>query len=193
MKVKLLFLLKLLLFSLVLFAFQGWIEKGYKLILLLICSLLLPPEQNAVRLEYASYVWMIPFLALMLATPRITVTRRISVILIGLVVFISIDIASILAWGRFPHSQSTAAHVISSQVWKTTGQWILPLLLWFIAIHRDIGELFSSSPKRREEFLPNRCPICGEKKKGVLDHIKDVHGEKLLTSRIVKEWKKLRL
>ena len=142
MKVKLLFLLKLLVISLVLFVFLGWIEKGYQITLLLILSLMLLPDQGAVSLDYASYLRLIPFLALMLATPRITIARRLSIILIGLMIFIVIDVASILVWGSFPNSQSTAAHLIFSQIWKTTGQWILPFLLWFIAVYRDIGELF---------------------------------------------------
>lgn len=144
MKVKLLFLLKLLVISLALFLCLGWIEKGYQIALLLVLSLLLPPDQSAVSLDYASYLRLIPFLALMLATPKITVPRRVVVILIGLAIFITIDIASILVWGSFPNSQSTASHLIFSQIWKTTGQWILPFLLWFIAIYKDIGELFAA-------------------------------------------------
>ena len=142
MKAKLLFLLKLLTISLVLFLCLGWIEKAYQIILLLALSLLLPPDQSAVSLDYASYLRLIPFLALMLATPRIAITRRVIVILIGFAIFIAIDVASILAWGSFPNSQSTATHLIFSQIWKTTGQWILPFLLWFIAIYKDISELF---------------------------------------------------
>ena len=142
MKVKLLFLLKLLVISLALFLCLGWIEKGYQIILLLALSVLLPPDQSAVSLYYASYLRLIPFLALMLATPRIKVSRRMIVILVGLIIFIAIDIASILVWGSFPNSQSTATHLIFSQIWKTTGQWILPFLMWFIAIYKDIGELF---------------------------------------------------
>ena len=142
MKVKLLFLLKLLIISLAFFLCLGWIEKGYQLILLLVLSLLLPSDQSAVSLDYASYLRLIPFMALMLATPRITISRRVSVILIGLTIFITIDITSILAWGHFPNGQSTAAHLIFSQIWKTTGQWILPFMLWFIAVYKNIGELF---------------------------------------------------
>lgn len=142
MKIKLLFLLKLLVISLVLFAFLGWIEKGYQIILLLVLSPLLSPDQSAVSLDYASYLRIIPFLALMLATPRIKVARRIVVILGGLVIFIVIDVASILAWGSFPNSQSTAVHLIFSQIWKTTGQWILPFLFWFIAVYKNMGEMF---------------------------------------------------
>ena len=142
MKVKLLFLLKLLVISVVLFLCLGWIEKGYQIILLLTLPLLLPPDQNAVSLDYASHLRLIPFLALMLATPKIKVTRRFIVLLIGIAFFIVIDVASILVWGSFPNSQSTAAHLIFSQIWKTTGQWVLPFLLWFIAIYKNIGELF---------------------------------------------------
>lgn len=142
MKTKLLFLFKLLVISIVLFILLGWIEKGYQIVLLLLLSLLLPPDQGAVSLDYASYLRIIPFLALILATPRISVNRRVIVILIGLVIFIVIDIVSILVWGGFPNSQSTVAHLLFSQIWKTTGQWVLPFLFWFIAVYKDIGELF---------------------------------------------------
>lgn len=142
MKVKLLFLLKLLGISLVLFVFLGWIEQGYQIILLLGLSFILPPDQSFVSLDYASYLRLIPFLALMLATPRIKVIRKVIVIITGITIFIIIDIASTLAWGSFPNSQSTAAHLIFSQIWKTTGQWILPFMLWFIAIYKDIEKLF---------------------------------------------------
>ncbi len=144
MKTKLLFLLKLLIISFVLFLFLGWIEKGYQILLLVVMSLLLPPDQSAVSLDYSSYLHLIPFLSLMLATPKIKLGRRVSVIFIGIVIFIAIDVASILAWGRFPHSHSTVAHLLFSQIWKVTGQWILPFLLWFIAVYKDIGELFVS-------------------------------------------------
>ena len=151
MKIKLLFLLKLLGISFVLFAFLGWIERGYHIILLMICSLLLPPDQSTVSLDYASSLRIIPFLALMLATPRVKVSRRMVFILIGLTIFFIIDIVSILAWGSFPNSQSTAAHLIFSQIWKTTGQWILPFLLWFIAIAKDIGDLFVTEENNFEK------------------------------------------
>jgi hypothetical protein len=142
MKTKLLFLSKLLGISLLLFMFIGWIQKGYQLILLLICSLLLSSHQQSVVLDYTSYLHIIPFLALMLATPRIKLARRTVIILIGLAVFISIDIASILVWGGFPGQKSTVAHIIFSQIWKATGQWILPVLFWLIAVYKDMGKLF---------------------------------------------------
>jgi hypothetical protein len=146
-KVKLLFLIKLLSISLVLFVFLEWIEKGYKFVLLLLCSILLPASQVTVSLDYASYSQIIPFLALMLATPKITITRKAVFILTGMTIYISIDMASILAWGSFPHSKSTIAHLICSQIWKITGQWILPPLLWFMAIDKDTDKLFWQSEK----------------------------------------------
>ncbi len=143
MKVKLLFLGKLLVISLFLFMFIEWIEKGYQGILRLVCSFLLSCAQHAVILDYSSCRNTIPFLTLMLATPRIKLTRRITIILIGLAVFIVIDIASILAWKSFPNPQTTTiAHLFFSQIWRTGGQWILPLLFWFLAVYKDMGELF---------------------------------------------------
>lgn len=148
MKVKLLFLGKLLVISLVLFMSIEWIERGYQGILLFICSLLHSSAQDMVVLDYTSYQHTIPFLTLMLATPRIKLSRRITIILIGLAVFIVIDIASILAWRNFPNPQTTTvAHLFFSQIWRTSGQWILPLLFWFLAVYRDIGELFVADAK----------------------------------------------
>lgn len=148
MKTKLLFLSKLLGISLLLFAFIEWIEKGYQLILLIICSLcalLLSSRQQSVVLDYTSYLHIIPFLALMLATPGIKLIRRVVIILMGLAAFIAIDIASILVWGSFPGQKSTIAHIVFSQIWKTTGQWILPPLFWFIAVHKDMGRVFEDT------------------------------------------------
>ena len=145
MKVKLLFLLKLLAISLVLFVFLGWIEKGYQLVVLIILSFFLPPDQSSVSLDYTSYLRLLPFLALMLATPGIQLGRRVSIITIGFILFLAIDIASILVWGSFPNAQSTVAHLLSSHIWKTTGQWVLPFLLWYIAVYKDIGKLFETN------------------------------------------------
>lgn len=150
MKEKLLFLGKLLVISLVLFMFIGWIEKGYQGILRLLCSLLRPSDQHAVISDYTSYRHTLPFLTLMLATPRIKLARRTTIILIGLAVFILIDIVSILAWKNFPNPQTTTiAHLFFSQMWRTSGQWILPSLFWFIAVHKEMGELFVAESRAR--------------------------------------------
>lgn len=142
MKIKLLFLGKLLAISIVLFAFLGWLEIGYQFILLLFLSLFLPANQTVVSLDYDSLIRIIPFLALMLSTPKIPWAKRIAVIAIGIAIFIAIDVTSLLVWKSFPTGQSSAAHLIFSHIWKTTGQWILPFLLWFIAVYKDIGKLF---------------------------------------------------
>ena len=146
MKAKLLFLLKLLVISLVLFSCVGWIGRVYQGILLQVCSLFIPAGQGTIPLDYISYLRIIPFLALMLATPGIEIRRRLAVILIGLTIFIGIDAVSNITWGGFPTRQSTAPHVIFSLVWKTTGQWVLPFLFWFVAVYKGFDEMFADSP-----------------------------------------------
>ena len=143
MKKKLLFLLKLLLISLLLFSCISWIGKVYQLLLFFVCSLFVSETQRGLQLEYTSYLRIIPFLALMLATPGITFRRRIGVTCVGLAVFIGIDAASVIAWGGFPTRQSSPAHVIFTLIWQTTGQWILPFLFWFVAVYKNWGALFT--------------------------------------------------
>ena len=145
MKIKLLFLVKLLFFSILFFILQPWLAKVYQFTLLLVCSLLLPPEQNEINLSYDSFVRTVPFLALMCATPRIGLAKRIFVMAGGMAVFVGIDVMSILLWGQTPGAGSTVAHLVSSQIWRTTGQWILPFLLWFLSVQKNIGELFKEN------------------------------------------------
>ena len=147
MKKKLLFLVKLLLISLLLFSCVSWIAKVYQFVLFAVCSLFVSGAQGGILLEYTSYLRIIPFLALMLATPGIAFSRRVIVTCAGLAVFIGIDAASVIAWGGFPTSQSGPAHVIFTLLWQTTGQWVLPFLFWFIAVYRNWGALFADEEK----------------------------------------------
>jgi hypothetical protein len=132
----LIFLGKFLLISIVLFASVAWVGRCYQAVLGFLAAPFLPASRHIV-LEYTSYLRIIPFLALMLATPGIAAVRRIPIILAGVALFLAIDLAAILAWGGFPTRQSSAAHVVFTLVWQTVGQWILPFLLWLIAVNKS--------------------------------------------------------
>ena len=147
MRKKLLFLCSLLSISLVLFLLQDLLAMGYQLLLLPLCSMLLPEGQNLVSLDYDSSFRTIPFLSLMIATPKIAFKKRGIVILLGIAIFISIDVASIVIWGDTPTNKSTFAHLFFSHMWKTFGQWILPFLMWFMAVHKDLPALFAQDNK----------------------------------------------
>ncbi|MDD3420947.1 MAG: hypothetical protein PHS47_01440 [Methanocellales archaeon] len=59
----------------------------------------------------------------------------------------------------------------------------LPFLLWFALRYK---QLFSLSGKGTDKNV-YICPLCGVEKIGILDHIKDVHGEEVLKSEEVKK------
>lgn len=59
----------------------------------------------------------------------------------------------------------------------------LPFLLWFALMYR---QLFSLSGKGTDKNV-YICPFCGVEKTGILDHIKDAHGEEALKSEEVKK------
>ncbi|GEM_PF-2929232 len=59
----------------------------------------------------------------------------------------------------------------------------LPFLLWFALMYK---QLFSLSGKGTDKSV-YICPFCGAEKIGILDHIKDAHGEEVLKSEEVKK------
>ncbi len=119
----------------------------YQAVLYQVTVPFLSSAQGAIRFDYISYLRIIPFLALMLATPGIPIHRRVIVILTGLTAFILLDAVSNMVWGGFPGKESTPAHVVFTLVWQVTGQWIFPFLFWFIAVYKDLGELFGGGVK----------------------------------------------
>jgi hypothetical protein len=57
----------------------------------------------------------------------------------------------------------------------------LPFLLWFALMYK---QLFSGKGADKNVYL---CPFCGVEKIGILDHIKDAHGEEALKSEEVRK------
>lgn len=147
MKKKLLFLLRLLLISLLLFSCVDWIGRVYQAVLYQVTAPFLSSGEGAIRLDYISYLRIVPFLALMLATPGISIRRRSVLILLGMTVFMVFDAVSNMVWGGFPGKESTPIHVVFTLIWQVTGQWIFPFLFWFIAVYKNLGELFSDGVK----------------------------------------------
>ena len=54
----------------------------------------------------------------------------------------------------------------------------LPFLLWFALLYKKLFPL-SRTEKDMHVYI---CPFCGAEKVGILDHIKDAHGEEVLQS-----------
>ena len=154
MKTRLTFLVLLILLSLLLFLLRDWLALVYQTLLLLLCSLVLPAEQQSVNLGYESSLRLIPYFALLFATPGLVWKRRLMMTVVGLLIFIAIDMLIILVWqsppAPFAHGQVSFAHLLSSLVWDMLGHWLLPFLLWLIAVHRQFGEVFTPAGMKVE-------------------------------------------
>lgn len=144
MKQVLLFLIKLLIFSLLLYAFHRPLMMAYEYVLLSIIFQFPTSELMPPGLYYDSSLWLIPSLALLLAIPRLSWMRRGLMLLVAVGTYWALDLVSFIIWitPPPPNVQVSEAHYLYSLVWKMTGQWALPFLLWIIAAYRQISEFF---------------------------------------------------
>jgi hypothetical protein len=137
------FLAKLVFFSAVLFMARDIIATIYSFFLLGSCYLMGIRFTQGTAL-YESSLRMIPFIALMLATPRLGIKKRAVVIALGFVLFLAIDLTSILIW-RVPPSRTqisgSKAHLLYSLIWELCGHWLLPLVIWVVAAKEEILQL----------------------------------------------------
>ncbi|WP_298036567.1 hypothetical protein [uncultured Desulfuromonas sp.] len=158
MRTKLLFAVKFLLVSLVLYLCKGWIMVAYEFVLLTACSVFLPSGHAGLASYYDSSFRTLPFLALVLATPKLSWRRRGGLLLTGVAVFWAIDLAGFLIWteppSRQPGQGASRAHILFSLAWETLGHWVLPYLLWFAGVHRQLGELFGGGAHQRRAPSP---------------------------------------
>ena len=102
------------------------------------------PRFPADTLPYDSSTRLIPFIALMLATSRINMKRRITTILLGCVAFLLIDLSGIIIWQTPPtfkgNEESTLYH-LHFLTWELFGHWIMPLGIWIVAAKEEIVAL----------------------------------------------------
>jgi hypothetical protein len=133
-KPKLLFLAKVLLCSIGFFILWHPVSQGYTVILKRLVALVTSTyelSEEGDLLIYRMSLYMIPFLSLMVITPKIPLMKRAVIIGIGIVVFLVLDIIFIqyviLAEGATESSQNAADVLFQSL------KLMLPLLLWIIA------------------------------------------------------------
>lgn len=125
-----------------------------------------------------------PFIALVLATPKIKWKKMAFTIGIGapiLFLFRIILQVSYVYLQIRPQSEFYSIFVIFL---SGTCRVALPFLLWFALSYRQI---LAVEAKRGISDGFYICPFCGVEKRGILDHIRDVHGEEALKSEEVKE------
>jgi hypothetical protein len=146
LKKILLFLIKLLSLSLLLYTFHKPLMMAYEYVLLSIIFLFPTSKLMPPGLYYDSSLWLIPSLALLLSTPGMSWQRRRLLLVIAIGTYWALDLVSFFLWLTPPQSnfQVSEAHYLYSLVWKMTGQWALPFLLWIIAAKNQIGEFFDA-------------------------------------------------
>jgi hypothetical protein len=139
-KRPLLFLAKLLLFSLLLMPVFYWFDKGY--FFLIKAAHLRPLKQIA----YVSSEALYPFFVLVLATPKLGIKKRVISIVAATVLAFMIDLTMIYVWGTFPFKQEpipTLGHIWAGNSWQMVMHWLLPILFWMVIAYRQIEELFN--------------------------------------------------
>jgi hypothetical protein len=192
-KEKLLFLAKLTIFSILLFAFKSQVSRAYGFILGTAAGITLPIFQPGVIFQLTGTdffnieVGFSPFLVLMLATPKMGLLKKAKIIGAGLALFLLIDL--IIIWLGIPleagdslfRQDSSAAYTIYRTILL-----ILPPVLWLAANYNNLGGLFLS-PEEPAKTI-RTCPICKKEKAGLVDHIIAVHGHKALKSNRVQRY-----
>ena len=132
-------------------------------------SVRLAPDPNVAL--YPSTFNLIAFTALILATQTPSISRKgakIKALVIGLTLMMVVEVIhgsfQILAELGVDHaSEIKFAAVIANQ-------YFLPFGLWLVFVYADVF-------KRAGTHI---CPICGEEKVGIVEHIKAKHGEEAL-------------
>ncbi|MHB0976867.1 MAG: hypothetical protein ACYC1U_06705 [Candidatus Aquicultorales bacterium] len=130
-------------------------------------------------------LFLIPALALIWGSTE-EYRRKLVFSAVGTAVLLSLDVINLstglqaVASGGGQYG-SSAVSSIAIVVYHSYG-WLIPLTTIFLFTGGDAAMLWE--PKK--VLKTNRCPICGEIKTGMADHIKDVHGGKHLRTRRVK-------
>ncbi|UCE20261.1 MAG: hypothetical protein JSV84_07970 [Gemmatimonadota bacterium] len=122
---------------------------------------------------------IIPFLALMLATPKIKILERLKLIGMGLVIIFIIHFLFLLIGHAYTHQAQTFLQRMLSSTSNAIGQVAVPLLVWFGLAHKYIIKTFRprTVPTPPSSSTEQKCPFCGKKKKGLKEHIRSVHGQ----------------
>jgi hypothetical protein len=106
------------------------------------------------------------FLALILATPRISKQRILKALGWGLPILFVFHVINLVAHFPYYDGLSWARALIS---FSGITNMALPFILWIALTYDFVLESFI--PKKRIY----RCPLCGEKKTGIIEHLENAH------------------
>lgn len=142
MKQRLIFLTKIVGLSVILYLIGDLLFFGYNRVLFQLYRIFRPLSWPEFMHGYNSALRTIPFLTLLLATPGIPWKRRVIWLAAGLLIFMAIDMISTTIWGGPPSRErvmaTSQAHYTGSLIWDMSGHWLLPLLLWLMAAHKQV-------------------------------------------------------
>ena len=123
---------------------------------------------------YPSTFNLIALTALVLATQSIGKNAKIKALMIGLPLMILLHVIhgayQVLAYYQVPRALEITYAV------QIGNQYFLPFGLWLVFVYADVF-------KRARTHI---CPICGEEKVGIVEHIKVKHGADALKDERVK-------
>lgn len=155
MKPKLYLALKLLICFLVLYSLSDWITFAYRSVLESIGTLVLLVDAKSFACGDACSLRIIAYLSLVISTPQLRMSQRLSALLLGFTVFICIDLASFYLWPTAQPFHTAVGKTLIQQiygfVWALMGNLLLPLLVWIVVIDRHFGQLFSSPTEKLDQ------------------------------------------
>jgi exosortase H (IPTLxxWG-CTERM-specific) len=178
------FLVRFVAFSSVLFLIWFYIDNiyvsmtGYMTEFLLNCMgyhIHLAPDPNIAL--YPSTFNLIAFTALILATQTSSVSRKgakIKALAIGLTLMMLVEVIHGLYQVLADFGVGYAIEIMYAA--QIGNQYFLPFGLWLAFSYADVF-------RRAGTYI---CPICGEEKVGIVEHIRAKHGEKALEDERVK-------
>ena len=193
MSERLQFLVKFLLFATILFiVFFFFVNPYYRQLFNKIAWMLYKSKT-----PYGEYVTfhvrffnIIPFLALMMATPKIRILERLKLIGLGLIVIFVVHFLMVVIGHAYTHKTQSFLQRDLSETLNAISQVAVPLLVWFVLAHRYIIRTFRprAAPPPVPDSAEQTCPICGKVKKGLREHIRSVHGKEKGIEKILKRY-----
>lgn len=177
------FFLRFLLYSSLPFLLWLYLDESFVLVNLYVIKSLLGfggyavniPEKLDLYPHTFNTFHLVAFTSLILATNSIGRSKKLKSLGIGLAVLCAFQFLLRLHWVLFFdfHMRYAFRPFVALII---INQWILPFGLWLFIVRKEIF-------KRKGIYV---CPICGEEKVGILDHIKAKHGTRALETTAVK-------
>lgn len=188
LKARPLFIAKTVIFSILLFLLWFWVSRVYASLLSESASLLrafFGADLIEIETETFSY-FIIPALSLILASSA-GLKRKMKYSLITFFLLFVFDTLGLVSGisdlgmggGNFGENLTSSVAVVIYNSFA----WAYPV---FIVLAFSGGRPSMLWQPRVKPNKTNRCPICGQAKTGLIDHIRSVHGEKSLKSWRVK-------